>query len=99
MNINKFDKEYFDKCFHIQCAWSQIFDYFWNIGRINDTNCLKYSLENFAKYFWNKYNNLHKWNTSYNPNGKYACAWIYEENGRNYTNYEMWILFNKACKN
>ena len=48
MNINNFDKEYFYKCFRIQCAWSQIFDYFYNLGKIGNEDCLKYSLEDFA---------------------------------------------------
>lgn len=99
MNINNFDKEYFYKCFKIQCAWSQIFDYFYNLGKIRNEDCLKYSLEDFAIFFWDKYENLHKWNKSYNPNGKEACPWVYEENGKPYTNEEMWNLLNKACKN
>ena len=98
MDINKFDKEYFDKCFYIQCAWSQIFDYFWNKGKITNETALEYSLTNFAIYFWDKYQNLHKWNTSYNPNGKDACCWVYEENGRYYTDEDMLKLFNIACK-
>ena len=96
--MDKFDKKYFDKCFHIQCAWSQMCDYFYNLGKITNETCFEYSLTNFAIYFWNKWKNLHKWNTSYNPNGKDACCWVYEENGKYYTDNEMWELFNKACK-
>lgn len=53
--MKEFDEEYFNKCYRLQCAGWQLFEYFYNKGYFS--NKLFY-ITKFAEYFWNNPDSL-----------------------------------------
>lgn len=84
--MEKFDNNYFNKCYRLQCAGWQIYEYFYKKGYFEGQ---LFRLNEFAEHFWNKDNNFLC--TNYLP-----WRWEYtDEEGFKYNEKDMLNLIGQ----